>query len=100
MNLRDILSPLYVWKRAFEKPYSIATLKENRPGAPNYRGFHQNDIEKCIGCGSCAEICQNQSIEMIPTKETKNGDSGLRPKIDYGAAAGALYVWIFVPQVR
>lgn len=84
MNLRDILSPLYVWKRAFEKPYSLSTLKESRPGAPNYRGFHQNEIDKCIGCGTCAEICQNQSIEMIPTKETKNGDSGLRPKIDYG----------------
>lgn len=84
MNLKDILSPLYVWKRAFEKPYSINTLSQERPGAPRYRGFHKNDIDKCIGCGTCAEICQNQSIEMVPVKDTKDGDSGLRPKIDYG----------------
>lgn len=84
MNLRDILSPLYVWKRAFEKPYSINTLSKARPGAARYRGFHQNDLDKCIGCGTCAEICQNQSIEMVPVSEAKDGDSGLRPKIDYG----------------
>jgi glutamate synthase (NADPH/NADH) small chain len=84
MSLKDVLSPLYVWKRAFEKPYTIRTLKEPRPGADRYRGFHQNDLEKCIGCGSCAEICQNVSIDMIPVSETKEGDSGLRPKIDYG----------------
>lgn len=84
MNLKDILSPLYVWKRAFEKPYSINTLSRERPGAERYRGFHKNDLDKCIGCGTCAEICQNQSIEMVPVKISKDGDSGLRPKIDYG----------------
>lgn len=84
MNLRDILSPFYVWKRAFEKPFSINTLSAPRPGAPAYRGFHKNDIDKCIGCGTCSEICQNQSIEMVPVSDAKDGDSGLRPKIDYG----------------
>lgn len=84
MNLRDILSPFYVWKRAFEKPYTINTLKEPRPGAPRYRGFHKNDLDKCIGCGSCAEICQNATIDMVPVREAKDGDSGLRPKVDYG----------------
>ncbi len=84
MKLRDILSPFYVWKRAFEKPFSINTLSAPRPGAPAYRGFHQNDVDKCIGCGSCAEICQNVSIDMVPVTEPKDGDSGLRPRIDYG----------------
>jgi len=84
MKLKDILSPLYVWKRAFEKPYSIATLTEQRPGSSVYRGFHQNDINKCIGCGSCAEICQNVTIDMVPVREAKDGDSGLRPRFDYG----------------
>lgn len=84
MKLKDILSPLYVWKRAFEKPYSIATLSEPRPGAAQYRGFHKNDTNKCIGCGTCADICQNVSIEMVPVDAPKDGDSGLRPKIDYG----------------
>lgn len=84
MNLRDILSPFYVWKRAFEKPYSVNTLREARPGAPRYRGFHQNDIDKCIGCGTCAEICQNATIDMVPVKDAVDGDSGLRPRVDYG----------------
>jgi glutamate synthase (NADPH) small chain len=84
MKLKDILSPLYVWKRAFEKPYSIATLTEQRPGSATYRGFHQNDINKCIGCGSCAEICQNVTIDMVQAKDAKDGDSGLRPRFDYG----------------
>ncbi len=84
MNLKDILSPFYVWKRAFEKPYSVNTLKKARPGAPRYRGFHQNDIDKCIGCGTCAEICQNATIDMVPVRDAKDGDSGLRPRVDYG----------------
>lgn len=84
MKLKDILSPFYVWKRAFEKPYSINTLTEQRPGAERYRGFHKNDVNKCIGCGSCAEICQNVTIDMVPVKEAKDGDSGLRPRFDYG----------------
>ncbi|MDP3114340.1 MAG: FAD-dependent oxidoreductase [Candidatus Cloacimonadaceae bacterium] len=84
MNLRDLLSPLYVWKRAFEKPYSINTLKHGREAAPGYRGFHKNDAEKCIGCGTCAEICQNATIDMVPVSDAKDGDSGLRPRVDYG----------------
>ncbi|MGD8276118.1 MAG: FAD-dependent oxidoreductase, partial [Thiohalocapsa sp.] len=57
-----------------------------RPGAPRYRGFHQNDIEKCIGCGTCEAICQNAAIDMVPVDglTARDGDSGLRPRIDYG----------------
>jgi len=86
MSLRDILSPLYVWKRAFEKPYTTPRPLKDRPGAPRYRGFHQNDMDKCIGCGTCEDICQNAAIDMVPAHgiETKNGNSGLRPRIDYG----------------
>jgi glutamate synthase (NADPH/NADH) small chain len=86
MSLKDIIAPLYVWKRAFEKPYAIKKPIEERLGAPRYRGFHMNDLEKCIGCGTCEAICQNRAIDMVPVegiKTTKN-DSGLRPKIDYG----------------
>ena len=68
--------------------YEVITVKEplKREGADRYRGFHKNEIDKCIGCGTCEEICQNAAIDMVPVegKETKDGDSGLRPKIDYG----------------
>jgi len=86
MSLKDILSPFYVWKRAFEKPYTTPDPLKDRPGAPRYRGFHDNDMEKCIGCGTCADICQNAAIDMVPVEgiQTNKDDSGLRPKIDYG----------------
>ncbi len=86
MSLRDILSPFYVWKRAFSKPFVVDKPLDERPGAPRYRGFHKNDMEKCIGCGTCSDICQNAAIDMVPVEgqETTKGDSGLRPMIDYG----------------
>ncbi len=86
MKLKDFLSPFYVWKRAFEKPFTTQKPLQDRPGAPRYRGFHQNDMEKCIGCGSCEAICQNAAIDMVPVEGivTTLSDSGLRPQIDYG----------------
>lgn len=83
MSLRDVLSPYTAWKHVFETP---VTIKDplNREAADRYRGFHQNDLTKCIGCGSCEAICQNAAIDMVPVSDPKNGDSGLRPMIDYG----------------
>jgi len=86
MTVRDILSPFTAWKNVFRDPVTIRDPLNDRPGAPRYRGFHQNDIVKCIGCGSCETICQNGAIDMLPVdgSATKQGDSGLRPRIDYG----------------
>ena len=43
-------------------------------------------MDKCIGCGTCETICQNAAIDMVPVEgeDAKDGDSGLRPRIDYG----------------
>ena len=84
MSLKDIVAPFSVWKRALAKPYTNRQPLESRPGADRYRGFHQNDIAKCIGCGTCETICQNEAIDLVPVKDAKHGDSGLRPKVDYG----------------
>lgn len=86
MNLKDLLSPFFVWQRAFEKPYTTMRPIQDRPGAPSYRGFHINIADSCIGCGSCHTICQNEAIDMVPVEEFSNrpGDSGLRPRFDYG----------------
>jgi len=86
MKLKDVLFPLTVWKRATQKPWTIKDPINDRPGATNYRGFHKNDFTKCIGCGTCEDICQNAAIDLVPVEgqETKDGDSGLRPRIDYG----------------
>lgn len=84
--IKDILSPFSAWKKVFDKPVVIKDPINDRPGADRYRGFHKNDIETCIGCGTCEDICENEAIDMIPVEgiETKDGDSGLRPSIDYG----------------
>ncbi|MDK9695457.1 MAG: FAD-dependent oxidoreductase [Siculibacillus sp.] len=83
--MRDVLSPFLAWKNLFREPVSIADPL-NREAAPRYRGFHKNDVSKCIGCGTCETICQNGAIDMVPVAgfEPKDGDSGLRPRIDYG----------------
>jgi glutamate synthase (NADPH/NADH) small chain len=87
MKLKDLVSPFFVWQRAFEKPYTVSMRPiEERPGAPAYRGFHINLSEDCVGCGSCYTICQNHAIDMVEVAglEARSGDSGLRPRFDYG----------------
>ncbi|QFY88080.1 FAD-dependent oxidoreductase [Magnetovirga frankeli] len=85
MSVQDILSPFSAWKNIFRDPVSIKDPL-NRAAAPRYRGFHQNDMDKCIGCGTCETICQNGAIDMLPAEgiASREGDSGLRPRIDYG----------------
>lgn len=84
MSVKDILAPFSVWKRVFDEPYTIPDPVRERPGAERYRGFHVNDLDKCIGCGTCEEICQNAAMDLVPVSEAIDGDSGLRPKVDYG----------------
>jgi len=86
MSIKDIISPFNGWKRALEKPDTITKPLTDREGAKVYRGFHKNDIDKCIGCGSCEDICQNGAIDLVELleKNPDKGDSGLRPKVDYG----------------
>lgn len=86
MRLKDILTPFSAWKNIVKDPVTVRDPIKDRTGAERYRGFHQNDIEKCIGCGSCEEICENEAIDLVevPGIETTDGDSGLRPLVDYG----------------
>ena len=86
MNLKDLLSPFYVWQRAFEKPYTSMRPIEERPGSATYRGFHINVSDDCVGCGCCHTICQNDAIDMVRVEKYQGNknDSGLRPRFDYG----------------
>ncbi len=86
MNLKDIFSPFSAWRNIVKEPVTIKDPLNDRPGAPRYRGFHKNDIEKCIGCGTCEMICENEAIDLVPVEgvDTTNSDSGLRPMLDYG----------------
>ncbi|RKX74258.1 MAG: hypothetical protein DRP60_10545, partial [Spirochaetes bacterium] len=69
-----------------EKPDTIHVPSEYREACDRYRGFHVNDLDKCIGCGTCAEICDNDAIRMVPVvgREAELGKTEYRPVIDYG----------------
>ncbi len=50
------------------------------------RGIHELDATTCIGCASCARVCPNSCIEMVPYKygsPLKNKKLQF-PSIDYG----------------
>ena len=84
----NLLSPLKGVKYLFKKPVTLNVPKEEREAADRYRGFHTNDWETCIGCGSCSEICPTSAISMekIPGLEIDpvEGKTDERPVIDYG----------------
>ena len=84
MSLKHTIAPFSAWLQAVSKPFTEPASAGPRPGAPRYRGWHINDRETCIGCGTCADICQNVAIDMVVVDEPAKGDSGLRPKVDYG----------------
>lgn len=84
MALKDILTPFTVWKNVFKEVVTVKDPFNDRPGAERYRGFHANDTDKCIGCGSCEAICENEAIDLVAVKDATLGDSGLRPMVDYG----------------
>ncbi len=96
MNYKDKskLAPLSALKYLFKDPITIRYPQEEKEGypggfkgvSPKYRGMHSNDLEKCIGCGSCSEICPTDAIRMVEAEdvEEKFGATKERPIIDYG----------------
>ena len=86
MKFTDIISPFLAWSRAAKKADTIPYPQQSNPGSDRYRGFHRNDLDKCIGCGRCEEICQNLAIGMVLVEDSQpvKSDSGLRPLVDYG----------------
>ncbi len=83
MNIKDVFTPFTTWSKVVKDPVTIKN-PIGREAAPRYRGFHKNDVEACIGCGTCEAICENKAIDLVPYKDPVSGDSGLRPRIDYG----------------
>ncbi|PVV19241.1 MAG: hypothetical protein B6D74_15000, partial [gamma proteobacterium symbiont of Ctena orbiculata] len=85
-NSGSILAPLKSLQFFARKPVTVPL--EPRPAAANYRGFHLNDHEKCIGCSSCQKVCDNAAITMVKVphlpEDPVNGVRNLRPAIDYG----------------
>ena len=82
----SILNPLKAWQFITRKPMTVAL--EPRPASANYRGFHINDWEQCIGCSTCQKVCDNAAITMVKIpdlpEDPVKGIRNLRPAIDYG----------------
>lgn len=57
-----------------------------RVAPTNLRGYHTNDWEKCIGCGTCEDICPTKAITMVERVDVGDeaGKLQVRPVIDYG----------------
>jgi len=86
---KSIFSPIKAWKYLAKRPVTV--LKKDifdkpRESSERYRGFHQNDWEKCLGCGTCSRICPTNAIDMVPVAglEEKEGYKNERPAFDYG----------------
>ncbi len=86
IDLKGILVPLGALKQIAKEPHTLRFPEVSKEASDRYRGFHYNDLELCIGCGNCSTICMNEAIDMIEVEgiEGGPGDSGLRPRIDYG----------------
>ncbi len=83
----SVLKPIKATvKHLFEDPLTVRYPKERKEISPRYRGFHINDIEKCIGCGDCRDVCPTNAIELVPVEgiEEEPGRKNLRPVFDYG----------------
>ncbi len=95
MNIKEyengsFLKPLSSIKYLFKKPHTLRYPYEEKPVPDRFRGLHINDVDKCIGCGNCRDICPCAAITMVdpsnihPIDKNKVGANPVRPKIDYG----------------
>lgn len=82
----SLLNPLKNIQFLLRKP--ITEPLQPRLASLNYRGFHLNDWEACVGCASCQKICDNAAISMVEIPSLPNdpakGIRNHRPAIDYG----------------
>ena len=82
-DLKDLSPPSRSGSGLWKNPIPFVSPRR-AAGSRALPGFHKNDVETCIGCGTCESICQNEALDLVAVRKRKNGDSGLRPKIDYG----------------
>ncbi len=82
--LKSFAWPLKTATRGTEVTRLYPEVMMELPAAE--RGLHELDATKCIGCASCARVCPNSCIEMVPYKygNPLKNKKMLFPQIDYG----------------
>jgi len=87
---KSISSPISAFKNLFKKPVTVRYPKEElqvyeQDGvSERFRGVHTNDLNKCVGCGSCERICPVNAIVMELPEGKDDIKREYRPIIDYG----------------
>ncbi len=86
IDVKGVIAPLGAIGTLFKHPKTITYPETKREFPRGYRGFHINDLETCIGCANCQDVCMNDAIDMIRDEEEHNpkNSSGCIPRIDYG----------------
>ena len=86
IDVKGVLSPLSAIGTLFKHPKTITYPEVKREFPDGYRGFHINNLEDCIGCANCQEVCMNDAIDMIKADREYNpkNNSACIPRIDYG----------------
>ncbi|ABR31076.1 oxidoreductase [Thermosipho melanesiensis] len=86
ISKKEFFSPISAWKFLLKKPVTIKVPYVKREAAERYRGFHINDWNECIGCGTCSKICPTDAIKMVEIEDLPQqyGEKPQRPVIDYG----------------
>lgn len=72
-----------LFKTLFSKPMTVKFPYEAITIPEGYRGEHEFDIDRCVSCNLCAEICPNRAIEMVEMpEEYKQKYPKTYPRID------------------
>jgi NADH-quinone oxidoreductase subunit I len=74
-----------LFETLFSKPMTVKFPYEAIEIPEGYRGEHALDMDKCVGCELCAEICPNRAIEMVElSEEHKEKYPKTYPRLDLG----------------
>ena len=88
--LRKIIRVLHIiplsitFRHLFIKPITVQYPEERLTLPSHSIGMHKLDLNKCIGCGTCARVCPNKTIEMVTAgvieTKLKSGKVVKKPK--------------------
>ncbi len=67
-KLREIQEAL---RSFFTQPYTTKFPKTPYTPIKEFRGFPEYNKDKCVGCGTCYQVCPADAIEMVDDKENK-----------------------------